>query len=486
MSSKIIKSSLKAGLSTKKGINTNAQDKYKVDTAIPELTYLSQSNIDSYKTTHLIDLDEYDLDDEEKFKYNTEDEIAKKELARQQIDEIKKTFKQKIDETYDLYRDTNAEYMKEKITPIIQLYKDKISDTRKGIMFVLKMAKAPTENELVVIRQKQASESKANPLPKPPPYKTNFYGDEKKLIKKVRAPGTNITPEMEQLNEQISKLDQSYINAIEREEEDLNEKNEIKRIEINEKYRVKREEEEQIQMEREKKGEPNELEQKLKWFDVIEGTELNSNDQHTMISIIAMKYRYIKMSQRGIKVPNSNSANNSASNNSANSIVEPEPEPVILQDPKLFVNSLLHCKISVSFMKIGHNMDEYFKRYAETMIEGKCHKEGYVQPNSTTIINYSSGLLKSDMVIYDVIYSVNVCFPYENMELMCKIKNITKIGIRGIISEHNNPIVLFISREHNSTKNFDDYEEGQNIKVRVIGHRFELNDEFISVIGEII
>jgi hypothetical protein len=348
----------------------------------------------------------------------------------------------------------------------------------------MKTAQPPTDEELAITRKKQAQELKANP-PKAQPYKTDFYGAEKKLIKKARVPGTNITPEMEQLNEQISKLDDSYKNAIEKEEEDINEKAEQKRIEINEKYRVKREEEEQLQNEREQKGEPNELEQKLKWFDVIEGTEINSNDQHTMITIIAMKYKYIKMAERGIKVPKSNSNSNNGSANE-NSIVEPKPEPVITQDPKLFVSSLLHCKIAVSFMKLGNNMDEYFKRYAETMIEGKCHKEGYVQPNSTTIINYSSGLLKSDMVIYDVIYSVNVCFPYENMELMCKIKNITKIGIRGIISEHHNPIVLFISREHNSTKDFDEYEEGQNIRVRVIGHRFELNDEFISVIGEII
>jgi hypothetical protein len=474
--------SIKTALSTKKSTKATPQNKYKVDPALPELKYLSQSEIDKNKLSHMIDLDEYDLDDDEKFKYTTEEEIAKKELAQQQIDEIKKTFKKTIDEIYDQYSDTNAVFIEEKITPLIKLYKDKISDTRKGIMFVMKTAVPPTDEELALTRKKQAQYSKANPLPKAPPYKTDFYGAEKKLIKKARVPGTNITPEMEQLNEQISKLDDSYKNAIEQEEESINEKSEQKRIEINEKYRVKREEEERIQNEREQKGEPNELEQKLKWFDVIEGTELNSNDQHTMITIIAMKYKYIKMSERGIKVPNANSNNESVNNE--NSIVE--PEPVITQDPKLFVNSLIHCKISVSFMKLGNNMETYFKRYAETMIEGKCHKEGYVQPNSSTIINYSSGLLKSDMVIYDVIYSVNVCFPYENMELMCKIKNITKIGIRGIISEHNNPIVLFISREHNSTKDFDDYEEGQNIKVRVIGHRFELNDEFISVIGEII
>ena len=474
--------SIKTGLSTKKGINTNAQDKYKVDPAIPQIEILSESNMEDYKTIYNDILNEHDIENEKKYKYVTPEEIEKKELARQQINEIKKTFATKIDSIYKQYATTNAVYIEQQVEPLLKLYKDKISDTRSGIMFVLKMAQAPTEEELAITRQKQAIDLKLNPPPKATPRKTTFYGAEKKLIKKASVPGTNITPEMEQLNEQISKLDESYKNAIEREEEIINEKSEKNRIEINEKYRVKREEEEQIQTEREQKGEPSELEQKLKWFDVMEGTELNSNDQTTMIRIIGMKYKYIKMAEKGIKVPNSNSD----SENALNENIIVEPEPILTQDPKLFVSSLMHCKISVSFIKIGNNMDEYFKRYAETIIEGKCHKEGYVQPNSTTIVNYSSGLLRGDMVIYDVIYSVNVCFPYENMELMCKIKNITKIGIRGIISEQNNPIVLFISREHNSTKDFDDYEEGQNIKVRVIGHRFELNDEFISVIGEII
>ena len=66
------------------------------------------------------------------------------------------------------------------------------------------------------------------------------------------------------------------------------------------------------------------------------------------------------------------------------------------------------------------------------------------------------------------------------------IKNITKIGIRATISELNNPIILFISREHNPDKDFESYKENQIIKVKVLGNRFELNDEYISVIGELI
>jgi len=172
---------------------------------------------------------------------------------------------------------------------------------------------------------------------------------------------------------------------------------------------------------------------------------------------------------------------------------EPEPEETKYETEvknididKLFIPSIINEKITIPFNKMSNNMTRYFESYAEKRIEGKCRNEGYIRLKSSNVISYSTGLLFSDKVIYDVVYSVEVCYPYENMEIDCKIKNITKIGIRAVISETNNPIILFISREHNPDKEFDNYKENQIIKVKVIGQRFELNDEYISVIGELI
>uniref|UniRef100_A0A6C0ESU1 S1 motif domain-containing protein n=1 Tax=viral metagenome TaxID=1070528 RepID=A0A6C0ESU1_9ZZZZ len=156
------------------------------------------------------------------------------------------------------------------------------------------------------------------------------------------------------------------------------------------------------------------------------------------------------------------------------------------EDKNIYISSIINEKITVPFNKLSNNMTRYFESYAEKKIEGKCRNEGYVKKHSSSVISYSTGLLNSDIVIYDVIFSVDVCYPYENMELSCKIKNITKIGIRATISELNNPIILFISREHNPDKDFESYKENQIIKVKVLGNRFELNDEYISVIGELI
>jgi DNA-directed RNA polymerase subunit E'/Rpb7 len=152
----------------------------------------------------------------------------------------------------------------------------------------------------------------------------------------------------------------------------------------------------------------------------------------------------------------------------------------------LYTESIIQEKIKIQFNKVSNNMTRYFESYAEKKMERRCRNEGYIRAGSSSVISYSTGLLNSDSIIYNVVYSVDVCYPYESMEIECKIKNITKIGIRAVITENNNPIVLFISREHNPDKDFDQYKENDYIKVKVLGHRFELNDEYISVIGELI
>ena len=130
--------------------------------------------------------------------------------------------------------------------------------------------------------------------------------------------------------------------------------------------------------------------------------------------------------------------------------------------------------------------EKYFMAYAKDKLEGKCRNEGYLSIGSMTLDSYSGGLLYADSVSFDVKFHADVCNPSVDTMTECKIINNTKIGIRGIYRESDNPIVFFVSREHNPSKNFDEYFIGQTIKVKIIGTRFELNDTSISSISEII
>ena len=141
--------------------------------------------------------------------------------------------------------------------------------------------------------------------------------------------------------------------------------------------------------------------------------------------------------------------------------------------------------IYVDFNKILYDMRSFFMHYAKENLEGKCRKEGFVRPKSTQIILYTAPILKDNNCIYNVTYSCEVCNQDIDQYYNCKIMKLAKIGIRGIVSHSNNPIVFYISREHNQSTNFDEYKEGDDIIVKIIGKRFQLNDPYIEVIAEL-
>ena len=138
-------------------------------------------------------------------------------------------------------------------------------------------------------------------------------------------------------------------------------------------------------------------------------------------------------------------------------------------------------------MNVNKNIKETLRNTIASNIEGKCISEGYVKPDSVQIITYSSGVIKGSDILFEVVLECKVCCPVEGMHIICVAKNITKAGIRAELNEENSPVVIFIARDHNYlSKTFSSIQENEEIKIRVIGQRYELNDKYISIIGELI
>ena len=164
----------------------------------------------------------------------------------------------------------------------------------------------------------------------------------------------------------------------------------------------------------------------------------------------------------------------------------------------VYMNTLLTRKIQVSFNKIGKNIKEVLEKSVKRDIEGKCTVEGYVKSNSVKVLTYSSGVLFENKVEFDIVFECLVCCPVEGMLIKCNVKNKTQAGIRAVIgsgtgtgtgttSEEKSPVVVYVSRDHHYNNNyFNTVNENDEITVRVIGQRYELNDEQVSVIGEIV
>ena len=157
------------------------------------------------------------------------------------------------------------------------------------------------------------------------------------------------------------------------------------------------------------------------------------------------------------------------------------------RDLDIYSDAILTKLIYVSIMNVGTNIKETLQKIVAENIEEKCISEGYIKPDSVKVISYSSGVIKGPNIAFDVVFECKVCCPVEGMYINCIAKNITKAGIRAELAGNNSPIIIFIARDHSyMSQQFSSIQEEQNIRIRVIGQRFELNDKYISIIGELV
>ena len=153
----------------------------------------------------------------------------------------------------------------------------------------------------------------------------------------------------------------------------------------------------------------------------------------------------------------------------------------------MYTTILLTRKLEIPFRIIGRNVKDTLEHILSKIVEGKCMAEGFIRPGSVKILTYSNGYLYGKNAIFDVVYECQSCSLVEGVVFTCVIKNISLAGIRATLNEPKTPVVVFIARDHHYDRaDFTRLQEEEEIRVRVIGQRFEIGDEAISVIGELV
>jgi len=157
----------------------------------------------------------------------------------------------------------------------------------------------------------------------------------------------------------------------------------------------------------------------------------------------------------------------------------------------IYLNSILEMNVLLMPTEIGsgNRTRENLRDRVGLYIEGKCISEGYVRPQSVKVLQYSSGMVKSDKIEFTVIFECDTCYPVEGQVLKkCRVRSVTKAGIHAEVQDSykNIPINIFIIRDHYiQDERFHKIEEDANIDVKVIGSRFELNDPCVEVIASL-
>jgi len=155
----------------------------------------------------------------------------------------------------------------------------------------------------------------------------------------------------------------------------------------------------------------------------------------------------------------------------------------------IYSRCLLTRNIALPLTTIGKNIKETIENKITFEFGGKCLVEGYIKTDSLKLITHSSGLItRGTNVNFNVVFECEACFPVEGMIIQCVAKNITKAGIRAeSATDVPSPVIVFIAKDHHyNVAQFAEIKEGDRFNVRVIGQRFELNDKYVSIIGELV
>jgi DNA-directed RNA polymerase subunit E'/Rpb7 len=154
----------------------------------------------------------------------------------------------------------------------------------------------------------------------------------------------------------------------------------------------------------------------------------------------------------------------------------------------VYIRSILSMKVVLAITEVGQNVKQNLGKKIAANTEGRCIPEGFIQPNSVKIMNYSAGNINGDKIEFQTVFECMVCHPVEGMLLDCTAKTITKAGVHAEVIDDTGvvPITVFIARDHHVMENaFSEIKEADSLIVQVIGVRFELNDPYICVIAKL-
>jgi DNA-directed RNA polymerase subunit E'/Rpb7 len=168
----------------------------------------------------------------------------------------------------------------------------------------------------------------------------------------------------------------------------------------------------------------------------------------------------------------------------------------------IFVRSLLRDATLLKPQFIGSNFREVLQQQIRDKVEGICSRHGYVLPNSVMVHRISPGRMEAVSlngdVRFDVQYYAHVCNPPVGAVLPARVANTNRFGVLahcGILQRDGEflPVVEAIAtkqpisgKSEPSEVDIDALSVGDDIRIEVLGKKFELNDDRISVIARVV
>jgi len=152
-------------------------------------------------------------------------------------------------------------------------------------------------------------------------------------------------------------------------------------------------------------------------------------------------------------------------------------------DP-MFERRELTRKVHIHSKFIQKNMLPSILAQLKMNMEGRCSSEGYIQPDSVSVLQYSLGRTSYTKggIDYNVTFQADVCLPHPGQIFRATADLRTKIGIHA----ESTPLKILIPRDlHIGNQEFETVEVGQEFEFEVIGPQFKQQDKVIVVVGRL-
>jgi DNA-directed RNA polymerase subunit E'/Rpb7 len=158
---------------------------------------------------------------------------------------------------------------------------------------------------------------------------------------------------------------------------------------------------------------------------------------------------------------------------------------------RLFHKNTTQDRIHIHPKYLHSNLDEAITAQVQKKVEGICNRDGYVKRTSVSLLKRSIGVATSNdtngYVTFDVLYSIDICNPMSGEIYPCIIKKSNKMGFLAQPLEKPNPLVIVIAKQHVQDKDLlNSIQEGDYVSVKIIGARFDLGDDKISVVATLL
>jgi DNA-directed RNA polymerase subunit E'/Rpb7 len=167
----------------------------------------------------------------------------------------------------------------------------------------------------------------------------------------------------------------------------------------------------------------------------------------------------------------------------------------------LFVRSLLRDATLMKPQYLGSNYREVLQQQVRRKVEGICTRHGFIMPNSVSLHRVSPGRVEgvslNGDVRFDVQYHALVCNPPVGAVLHARVVNTNRFGVlahAGVLKPDGEflPVVEAIATKQAITGpdasevDLDSLSVGDEVHIEVLGKKFELNDDRISVIARVL